>query len=54
MIVEFGKYQLDMRSRKLRCCGEGVRIQPKALDLLILLAHRRGRFVSPKEIARAL
>ena len=50
----FGDFQLDISAYELRCGGKPVRIERRAMDLLILLARRRGEMVSRAEIVEKL
>lgn len=51
---EFAEYVLDAEARELRRGGRAVEIEPKAFELLLLLAGRPGHAFSKEEIAGAL
>ena len=40
MRVAFGEYQLDTKTRTLRCEGRRIPVQSKAFDLLAYLIER--------------
>jgi TolB-like protein/tetratricopeptide (TPR) repeat protein len=52
--VCFGDFQLDVAAYELRCRDKPVRLERRAMDLLILLASRRGVMVSRDEIVEKL
>jgi TolB-like protein/DNA-binding winged helix-turn-helix (wHTH) protein/Flp pilus assembly protein TadD len=52
--LRFGDFVLDLAAFELRHEGRIVRLERQPMDLLILLATRRGELVSRAEIAEAL
>jgi DNA-binding winged helix-turn-helix (wHTH) protein/tetratricopeptide (TPR) repeat protein len=49
-ILRFGEFELDEARFELRRGGARVALQPKALDLVLYLAHHRDRVVSRREL----
>src|SRR5262245_3491293 len=49
MLYRFGAWQVDEAARVLRRGGREFSLQPKVLDLLLLLLRHRGQ-VAPKEL----
>lgn len=49
-IIRFVDFELDTAAYELRQSGRPVRLERKALDLLFLLAERRGHLVTRSEI----
>lgn len=54
MILSFDGFELDTRSLELRRAGTPVDVEPKAFDLIQLLAERSDRVVSRDEMIEAL
>lgn len=54
MVYETGPYRLDAGERRLNRGGAPVHLQPKSLDLLILLVANSGRLVPRGEIVARL
>lgn len=54
VIYAFGEFELDGPRFELRRAGEKVRIEPKVLDLLLVLVRSRDRVVLKAEILDAL
>ena len=54
MTYRFGPFQLDSVGFLLRRGNQPVSLQPKALDLLLLLAARRGALLTKDDILRTL
>src|SRR5688500_496789 len=52
--LRFGQFELDVPSYELRHDGRPVRLERQPMDLLILLATRRGEMVSRAEIIERL
>jgi len=52
--LAFGPFEVEPARRRLLHRGELVQIQPKVLDLLLLLLRHRDRVVGREEIRRAL
>ena len=52
--IRFADFQLDARRLELRRNDVRVVIQPKAVELLLLLVKHRARAVSPEEILHAI
>lgn len=52
--LRFGNFELDLAAYELRCSGKAVRLERQAMDLLILLAKRRGEMVPRAEIVERL
>src|SRR5688500_8926037 len=52
--LRFGQFELDVPGYELRCHGRPVRLERQPMDLLILLATRRGEMVSREEIVERL
>ena len=48
--LRIGEWWADPEADELTCGAETVRIEPKAMDVLMLLAHRVGRVVSREEL----
>ena len=53
-LYAFGDFELDGPRFELRRAGEKVRIEPKVLDLLLVLVRSRHRIVHKSEILDAL
>lgn len=53
-LFRFGDFTLDVKQRLLYHHEERLRVQPKLLDLLILLVEHRGAVVSHDEIVRRI
>jgi DNA-binding winged helix-turn-helix (wHTH) protein len=53
-IYEFGPYVLDSAQMLLRCDGSVVPLQPRALEMLLVLVRRRGEVVSKQELMEAV
>lgn len=51
---QFDRFELDLDAQQLRSNGEPVHLERRPLDLLILLASRRGSLVRREEIIAAL
>ena len=49
MLYTFGAYEVDEAARVLRRGGREIPLQPKVLDLLLLVLLHRGR-VAPKDL----
>jgi len=54
MIYCFGDFELDGPRFELRCAGKKIRVEPKVLDLLLLLVRHRDRVVLRREVLDAL
>jgi DNA-binding winged helix-turn-helix (wHTH) protein/TolB-like protein/Flp pilus assembly protein TadD len=52
--LRIGEWSADPESNELRRGGEALRIEPKAMDVLMLLADRVGRVVSREELFAAV
>lgn len=52
--LAIGQWLVDPQSNELRRGSEAVRIEPKAMDVLMLLAERAGRPVSREELFAAV
>ena len=50
MIFAFDEFELDDQLRQLRSSGAEVRVQPKVMDLLLLLVRDRQRALSRQEM----
>jgi DNA-binding winged helix-turn-helix (wHTH) protein/TolB-like protein len=48
--LRVGEWSVDPEANEMTGGGETVRIEPKAMDVLMLLAHRVGRVVSREEL----
>jgi hypothetical protein len=53
-IYEFGPYVLDSAQMLLRRDGSVVPLQPRALEMLLVLVRRRGEVVSKQELMEAV
>ena len=53
-VVQFGEFQLDVRTRELRRRGAAVHISPKAFDLLVYLLQQRPRALSKEELLQRI
>ncbi len=51
---EFGPFRLDSAQRVLLRDGEAVALQPKAIDILLLLVRNAGRLVTKEELLTAI
>ena len=49
-ICRFADYELDRAAYQLRCKGRPVPLERIPLDLLFILADRRGQLVTREEI----
>jgi DNA-binding winged helix-turn-helix (wHTH) protein/tetratricopeptide (TPR) repeat protein len=47
---EFGEFTLDASERRLSRSGQAVPLEPKALDVLVVLLRRAGRLVTKREL----
>jgi DNA-binding winged helix-turn-helix (wHTH) protein/TolB-like protein/Tfp pilus assembly protein PilF len=52
--LQIGDWSVDREMNELRRGGEAARIEPKAMDVLMLLADRVGRVVSREELFAAV
>src|SRR6185312_10522188 len=52
--ITFGRFTLDFGRPELRCDGRPVRIHPRALGILCVLAAARGEIVSKDELLARL
>ena len=53
-VYKFGEFRLDSGQFELLRDGQSIRVEPKPLELLILLASRQGQLVTRPEIAQRL
>src|SRR5580658_5028362 len=53
-IYEFGSYVLDSAQMLLRRGGSVVPLQPRALEMLLVLVRRNGEVVSRQELVEAV
>jgi TolB-like protein/DNA-binding winged helix-turn-helix (wHTH) protein/Tfp pilus assembly protein PilF len=53
-IIRFDQYELDLSSYELRKAGRAIRLEKIPMELLILLAERRGQLVTREEIIQRL
>jgi DNA-binding winged helix-turn-helix (wHTH) protein/Tol biopolymer transport system component len=53
-VYEFGEFRLDYGRFELQRQNEPLRVEPKPLELLMLLASRQGQLVTRHEIAERL
>jgi len=51
---QFGEFELDQRSRELRCGGGPLELEPKPFNLLVLLLHNAGELVTKEELFDSL
>ena len=51
-LFHFGDFTLDTAQRLLYRCEERLRVQPKLIDLLIVLVEHKGAIVSHEEIVK--
>ena len=51
--LQIGEWTADPRTNELRRGGEALRLEPKAMDVLMLLARHAGRVVSRDELFAA-
>jgi Tol biopolymer transport system component/DNA-binding winged helix-turn-helix (wHTH) protein len=49
-IYRFDRFELDVDRRQLVCDGHRVEVQPKALDLLVVLVEGAGRLLTKDEL----
>ena len=54
LILQFGEFELDCGRFELQRKGHPLRVERKPMELLILLAGRKGQLVTRKEIAERL
>ena len=52
--LQIGEWQADAATNELSRAGQTVRIEPKAMEVLMLLADRAGRVVSREELFSAV
>lgn len=52
--LRFGAFRLDLTSRVLERDGRPLALQPKAVDLLAILAEGAGRVIGKQELMRAV
>jgi Tol biopolymer transport system component/DNA-binding winged helix-turn-helix (wHTH) protein len=53
-VIQFDRYEVDVRSGELRKEGRKIRLQPQPLQLLVLLLRNAGRIVSREDVRREL
>ena len=53
-ILRFGTFELDVRSRELRCGGASVRLQEQPLEILRLMLERPGEVITRDELRQRL
>jgi TolB-like protein/Tfp pilus assembly protein PilF len=51
---QFGDFELDLSAYELRRSGKPIHLEPRPMDLLILLVQHRNQLVSRAEIAKLL
>ena len=54
VIYEFGRFRLDPEAHLLLCGGEIVALEPKAVDVLLILVEKRGELVARQELMTAV
>ncbi len=54
LILQFGEFELDCGRFELQRKGQPLRVERKPMELLLLLAGRKGQLVTRKEIAERL
>src|SRR2546428_12644904 len=52
--LAFGSFRLDVAARSLTCDGALVALPPKAVELLIALAARRGEIVVKQDLMETI
>lgn len=53
-IIRFDQYELDLGTYELRKSGRAIRLEKAPMDLLVLLAEKRGQLVTREEIIHRL
>src|SRR5688500_4362286 len=53
-VLRFGNFELDVRSRELRCGGACVRLQEQPLEILQLMLERPGEVITRDELRQRL
>jgi DNA-binding winged helix-turn-helix (wHTH) protein len=54
MTYRFGDVEVDASAFRVTRAGRPVRLEPKAIELLLFLAHNPGRLVTKAEIQEAV
>ena len=54
VIYEFGRFRLDREAHLLLCGDEIIALEPKAVDVLLLLVEKRGELVARQELMTAV
>jgi two-component system, OmpR family, KDP operon response regulator KdpE len=53
-IIEHGDFRIDLETREVLVEGKDVHLTPKELDLLVYLAHHRGKVLTHRTLLAAL
>src|SRR5688572_16704892 len=53
-VLSIGEWKVDAERNELRRKGESLRLEPKAIEVLLFLAHRPGRVVPREELLAAV
>lgn len=53
-VQRFDGFEIDPRSRELRCKGKCIRLQDQPLEVLLLLLERKGEVVTREELKQRL
>lgn len=53
-IIRFDQYELDLGTYELRKSGRAIRLEKSPMELLVLLAEKRGQLVTREEIIHRL
>ena len=54
VIYEFGRFRLDRQAHLLQCGDEIIALEPKAVDVLLMLVEKRGELVARQELMTAV
>src|SRR5579872_1430919 len=54
VIYEFGRFRLDPEAHLLLCGDEIIALEPKAVDVLMILVEKRGELVARQELMTAV
>jgi len=54
VVYEFGRFHLDREAHLLLCGDEIIALEPKAVDVLLMLVEKRGELVARQELMTAV
>ncbi len=52
--LNVGEWRIDLAGNELRRNGDSIRLEPKAIEVLVYLARKAGRVVGREELMAAV